>query len=250
MVHALALMVVLSAAVDGVAVRVAAASDLTFALPELKAAFARAHPDVPLEVTLGSSGVFFAQIQQHAPFDVFLCANQDYVARLVDLQLAQKKDVFSYATGQLVLWYPPQTSAAVVKLGLGGLQHARKVALANPRHAPYGVAAQQALDALGLTKTLKGRLVLGDNVSAAATLAQGGAVDAALLAKSVTLAPAMAGGTTLDVPGNLYAPLVQAGAVLSRARNAEAARVFSSFMQTTTAQDILRKHGFLPPPPG
>src|SRR5262245_7365792 len=124
-------------------VRVAAAADLKFALEDVVAAFGRARPEVTVKVTYGASGSFFAQISNRAPFDLFLSADVDYPRKLIEQGLADKDSEFLYAVGHLVVWSPSASALEVEKLGAKALldPSVRKVAVANPRHAPYGRAA-------------------------------------------------------------------------------------------------------------
>ena len=124
-------------------VSVAAAADLQFALADVKAAFVQAHPGVQVAATFGSSGNFYAQIVNGAPFDVFLSADEDYPRKLVQAGLADAASAFRYSRGRLVLWVPKGSPVPLERLGMKALLDpaVKKVAIANPRHAPYGRAA-------------------------------------------------------------------------------------------------------------
>jgi len=133
-------------------VAVAAASDLQFALAEVKEAFAKAQPGIEVSLTFGASGTFFAQLMSKAPFDLFLSADEGYPRKLVEAGLAEGTTFFRYSRGHLVLWVPKASPIPLETLGLQALLHpaAKKVAIANPRHAPYGRAAEAALTKTGL----------------------------------------------------------------------------------------------------
>ncbi len=169
-------------------VRVAAASDLKFALDELEGVLAEQHPDVELKLTYGSSGTFLQQISNGAPFDVFLSADLEYPAELVDQQLASGEDVFEYAAGRLVVW-TPEGSAVDPADGLRALarRDVRRVAIANPEHAPYGRAAVAAMKHAGVYDEVRRKLVLGESVAQAADFVHSGGADAGVVAMSLVL---------------------------------------------------------------
>jgi molybdate transport system substrate-binding protein len=231
------------------AVRVAAAADLKFALEDLLGEFRRAHPGVGVEVSYGSSGNFFAQLSNRAPFDLFLSADADYPRRLAEEGLAAKEDVFTYAVGHLVVWVP-RAGPDVEKEGVRVLLDpaVRKVAIANPRHAPYGRAAEAALRSLGLYDRVKERLVLGENIAQAAQFVQTGSADAGVLALSLALAPGLREhGRYRELPPEAYPRLDQAGVILSWARDRGAAEEVRAFLTGAGGQAVLRRYGFSPP---
>jgi len=229
-------------------VSVAAAADLQFALPELKASFTKVHPDIDVAVTYGSSGNFYAQIVNGAPFDLFLSADQAFPQKLVTAGLADGTSTFLYSRGRLVLWVPKGSPIALERLGLKALLDpaVKKVAIANPRHAPYGRAAEAALAKLGLLDAVKPRLVYGENIAQTAQFVQTGAADIGILALSLAKAPAMAAlGRSFELPLDAYPPLEQGGAVLTRTRDREAAWAFRAFLQSPEGVAILKRYGFL-----
>ncbi len=232
-------------------VRVAAAADLKLAFEEVASAFRKAHPDVEVSVTYGSSGNFFAQIQNGAPFDLFLSADLDYPRRLASAGLVTGT-VFPYAKGRLAICVPASTPFSFRTHGFLVLRSPgiQKVAMANPRHAPYGRAAEEALKNAGLLDSLRDRLVLGENVEQAAQFVESWAVDAGLVAYSISLSPAMSLSTRCaPVPDSLYSPIVQGGAVLKGARDVAAAQVLRDFLVGKEGQAILAQRGFEPPGP-
>lgn len=229
-------------------VRVAAAADLRWALEEVRGAFERSRPGTTVAVTFGSSGNFFAQLQQQAPFDVFLSADADYPRRLAQQGLAEPP--FLYARGPLALWVPKSSPLKIEAEGLHALLHpgVRRIAIANPRHAPYGRAAEAALRRAGLLERLQMKLVLGENVSQAAQFAQTGNADAGIIALSLAMSAVMQErGRSWRIPADLHPPLDQGGAVLSRAQDPVAARAFRDFLAGAEAAAILARHGFLRP---
>ena len=232
-------------------VNVAAASDLKFALDELVEAFGRTAPGIAVTVTYGSSGTFFSQISNGAPFDMFLSADVDYPKRLAEAGLAAKDSVFPYAVGRIVLWVPA-TSRLPVERGLQVLASPdlRKIAIANPRHAPYGRAAEAALRTFGVYDAVKDRLVLGENIAQTAQFVQSGNADAGIIALSLALAPALAReGRYFEVPLESYPRLEQGGVILARASAPEAARRLRDFILSADGRATLKRYGFFLPSP-
>ncbi|HEX4590596.1 MAG TPA: molybdate ABC transporter substrate-binding protein, partial [Gemmataceae bacterium] len=190
-------------------VRVAAAADLKFAFDELSAAFRKEHPQFKVEVVYGSSGNFFAQLSEGAPFDLFLSANMDYPKKLVEQGRGVPGSVFVYAVGHLVVWVPKASPLDLEKLGIRATAEpaVRKLALANPRHAPYGQAAEAALKRAGIYEQVKDRLVFGENVAQTAQMVDTGAADVGLIALSLAVAaPLRDHGRYFEVDADLYPP--------------------------------------------
>lgn len=228
---------------------VAAAADLRFALDELAPQFRAAHRGVDLAITYGSSGNFFAQIQNGAPFDVFLSADVDYPRRLIAAGLANKDSLFVYGVGRIVVWVPAGSALDPAALGIRVLEAAavRHIAIANPRHAPYGRAAEAALRALGVYDRVSPKLVLGENVAQAFEFVESGAAEAGIVALSLALAPAARGrGRYWEVPQDAYPKIEQGGLILSRAPAGPAAQ-FRSFLLSTAGRRILKEYGFSAP---
>lgn len=229
-------------------VTVAAAADLQFALADVKAAFVQAHPGVQVAMTYGSSGNAFAQIVNGAPFDVFLSADGSYPEKLVQEGLAEVGSAFRYSRGRLVLWVPKGSPVPLERLGMKALLDptARKVAIANPRHAPYGRAAEAALAKLGLLEAVRPRLVYGENIAQTAQFVQSGAADIGILALSLAKAPSLAAaGRYIEIPLDTYPPLLQEGVLLARARENVAARALCAFLVSPEGRAILRRYGFI-----
>jgi molybdate transport system substrate-binding protein len=231
-------------------VSVAAAADLKFALDEVISAFERDHPDVHVSVTYGASGNFFAQLSNRAPFDVFFSADVEYPRKLIEQGLADKDSEFTYAVGHLVVWVRKESPLDVEKLGVRVLLDpaVRKVAIANPRHAPYGRAAEAALKSLGVYDKVQDRLVLGENVAQAAQFAETGSADAGVFALSLALAPALRDkGRWWEVPPDAYPRLDQGGVILSWVKDKPAAEALCADVKGEEGRTILRRYGFRRP---
>jgi molybdate transport system substrate-binding protein len=229
---------------------VAAASDLQSALPAIASQFEK---DTGQKVTLtfGSSGNFFTQIQNGAPFDVFLSADIDYPKRLEDSGQAERGSLYQYATGRLVLW-TRRDSGIDVRRGLTvlGDERVRRIAIANPEHAPYGRAAVAALRHDGLYERVKARFVLGENISQAAQFAQTGAAQVGLLALALALSPTLkSSGTYIDIPESWYPPIEQAAIVLTSSRQKTLARQFIDYLKKPESVRALQSFGFAVPRP-
>src|SRR5215470_10788755 len=175
------------------AVRVAAAADLRFAMGEIVEAFRRERPAVDVLVTYGSSGNFYAQLSNRAPFDIFFSADVDYPRWLVRQGLALADSEFLYGVGRLVVWVPRASPIEVEKLGMQGLlsPSVRRIAIANPRHAPYGRAAEAAMNSLGVYDRVRSRLVFGDSVMQTAQFVESGGAEVGIISHSLALAPAL-----------------------------------------------------------
>jgi molybdate transport system substrate-binding protein len=164
-------------------VRVAAASDLKFALDEMLEAFHAHHSDIHAQVTYGSSGNFFAQLSNRAPFDLFLSADVEYPRKLIEQGLAPKDTEFLYGVGRIVVWVPRPSPLDLERLGMQALldPSVRKIAIANPKHAPYGRAAEAAMKTLGVYDKAQERLVFGENIAQTAQFVQSGAADLGIM---------------------------------------------------------------------
>src|SRR5271156_1039185 len=233
---------------DAGELKVAAASDLTFALKDVGARFEKQTGN-SLKLTYGSSGNFFSQIQNGAPFDLFFSADVSYPQKLEAAGLTEPGTIYEYATGKLVMWVP-NASKLDLSRGLSVLldPSIRKIAVANPLHAPYGVAAVAALRHVGIYDQVKGKLVLGENISQTAQFVQSGNADAGLLALSLALVPAMkATGRYVEIPASDYPPLIQAGVILKSSRNKELANQFLKFLKESGTVALMAQYGFTLP---
>lgn len=228
---------------------VAAASDLKFALDDVLAAFSR-ETGVVVRVTYGSSGNFARQIAQGAPYDLFLSADESYVMQLADRDLMRDRGVL-YAIGRIAV-YAPVDSPLVPDSALANLARrlrdgsSGRIAIANPEHAPYGRAAEEALRALGLWDSIAPHLVLGENVAQAAQFAASGSADGGIIAYSLALAPPLRErGRFALLPERLHSPLRQRMA-LTKDSSPEARR-FYEYLQAPAARAILERYGFVLP---
>lgn len=230
-------------------VRVAAASDLRFVIDDAVRDLAVRRPPLIVQPTYGSSGSLHAQLQQRAPFDVFLSADLAYPADLVKRGVGTSGDLFTYAVGSLVIWTPNGSTLPVDRQGLRALEQARHVAIANPALAPYGRAARTALVRAGLWERMQPRLVFGENIAQAAQFVESGAADAGLLSKSLAFAaPMQRRGRWWPVPESAHEPLVQGGLILPGARSRPAAEVLRDYLLGENGRRLLSRHGFGVPP--
>ncbi len=232
---------------------IAAAADLKFAMDELVGVYQQDHPNTEITVTYGSSGTFFAQLGQGAPFDLFFSADESYPMRLEDQGIAVKGSTFPYAIGRIVVWVPNGSALDVKVNGLEVLLDpaARHIAIANPEHAPYGKAAVAALEYAGLYEQVKDRLVLGENVAQAAQYAESGSADVGIIALSLALAPTLADqGTYWEIPADYHPEIDQGAAIISASKAQAAAKDFASFMQSPAARAVMQRYGFVLPGEG
>jgi molybdate transport system substrate-binding protein len=228
---------------------VAAAADLKFALGEAAAAHERAG-GARVALTFGSSGVFRRQIAQGAPFELFLSADEAYVQALIDEGRAEGPGAL-YAIGRIVL-YLPNGSPVKADNKLRDLAAAarngrlKKLAMANPEHAPYGRAGREALRHAGAWEAVQDKLVLGENAAQAARFASSGSAQAAILPLSLARADELAAnGGFVTLPESWHAPLRQRMVLTQGA--GEAARRFFVFLQSAEARAIFARHGFTLP---
>ena len=228
--------------------RVAAAADLQFALKDIAQQYEH-QTGRKVEVTFGSSGNFFAQLQNGAPFDVFFSADVEYAARLEQSNLIEPKSLLKYAVGKIVIWMP-----AGSRIDLAGRKWdalldptVQKIAIANPEHAPYGRAAVDALKHAGLYEKVQPKLVYGENISQAAQFVQSGNAQAGIIALSLAVSPAMKSGQRWGIPVDQYASIEQAAVILKSARDKDAARAFLAFVSGDAGQRTLGNFGFAIP---
>ena len=237
-----------SASADQAAPAVAAAADLKFALPEIARAFER-EGGRKLRLSFGSSGMLAQQISQGAPFELFFSADEHYVTMLQKSGRGEDGGR-PYALGRIALFLPNGSPlradrdlrdlAAAVRDG-----RLKRLAIANPEHAPYGRAAREALQHLGIWEALGDKLVLGENAAQAAQFAASGSAQAGIIPLSLTRAPDLqARGAFVTLPESWHAPLRQRMVLVKGA--GDTARQFYAFMQTPAALAILERHGFTP----
>ncbi|WP_447977108.1 molybdate ABC transporter substrate-binding protein [Candidatus Nitrospira bockiana] len=244
------LMVVLLTPVEGFSeeLTIAAASDLNFAFKQLVADFEKA-TGTHVKLSLGSSGNFYSQIENGAPFDLYFSADIRYPQKLIEGGHAIPGSLYKYAVGRIVLWVPSRSPVPVEK-GLEALTDSsvRKVSIANPKHAPYGRAALSTLNHFKLYEAVKDKLVLGENISQAAQFVESGACDVGIIALSLAMAPTMkAKGKYWEVPADAHPSIEQGAVILTRSTNQEAARAFLQFLKGLEGQEVMRRYGFVLP---
>src|SRR5207248_2089719 len=197
-----------------------------------------------VRLSLGSSGTFATQISNGAPFDVFLSADIAYAQDLDKKGLTESGTTFVYAVGRIVLWVPKSSAINVEKLGMNALLQpsVRKIAIANPVHAPYGRAAVSAMQHSGVYEKVKNKLVLGENISQASQFVQSGAAQIGVIALSIALSDSMrAAGKYWLIPPDTYERMDQAGIILKQARKAghlDAARAFTAALQSSNGRTV------------
>lgn len=226
---------------------VAAASDLQFVLPDIAQQFERTS-GARVTVSYGSSGTFFAQIQNGAPFDVFLSADVDYPRQLVAAGLADASTLQLYATGHLVVWARRESKIDLGR-GLATLtdKQIRRVAIANPKYAPYGRAAVAALRGARIYDAVQPKLVLGESLAQAAQLVESGNADVGLLSRSLVLGPTLkAEGTYADVVAP-YPQIEQAVVMVKASRQPALAHAFIAFLRREDTGKQLERFGFALP---
>jgi molybdate transport system substrate-binding protein len=234
-----------AAAQSGRALTVAAASDLQAALPELIARFEKS-ANAKVTVSFGSSGNFFAQIQNGAPYDFYMSADIDYPRQLVASGHADGSSLYRYATGQIVLW-ARKDSGIDVRQGLKGLTDARvrRIAIANPKVAPYGRAAEAALKHEKVYDAVRGKLVIGENVSQTAQLVDSGNASVGIIALSLALGPALrASGVYSEIPTGAHPPIEQAAVVITASKNKALARELLEYLKRPESGELLHRFGF------
>ncbi len=227
-------------------ITVAAAADLSFALKDLAARFTES-TGTEVKLSFGASGNLFSQIQNGAPFDVFFSADADYPKKLADAGLVDSKSLRTYAIGHLVLWVPKSSpfDPQALKMDLLTKPEVRRIAIANPQHAPYGRAAMAALEHFGLKDKVASKLVMGENISQAAQFVQSGNAQAGLIALSLALSPTMKdSGRYWELPADAYPELKQVAAIISASKHKVTAQAFLDYVTSPKARGILQQYGF------
>jgi molybdate transport system substrate-binding protein len=217
-------------------------------MKEIAAQFEKA-TGCSVQLSMGSSGNFLTQIENGAPFDVFFSADIAYPKKLETESLAAPGSTYPYAIGKIVLWARNDSRLNVGK-GFSVLLDSAvsKIAIANPAHAPYGRAAEEALRKAGVYESVKNRLVLGENISQAAEFVESGNADVGILALSLVLSPTMGKGRSWNIPDNLYAPIEQGAVVVLSSKNQQAAKDFLEYVKLPATVALLARYGFAPPP--
>jgi molybdate transport system substrate-binding protein len=228
---------------------IAAAADLQFAMRALIQGFER-KSGARVRLVLGSSGNLTTEIEHGAPFDLFFSADVEHAEELAKNGMAVPGSLIRYAVGRLVVFVPPGSQLDFQRQGLTALKNpaVRKIAIANPRFAPYGQAAVAALRHAGVYETLEPRIVMGEDVSQTTQFVVSGNAQAALTALALMLAPgAKPPGRYWLVPLKDYPPLDQAAVIVNNSRQKQLARAFLAYIQTPQAQSIFSRYGFARP---
>ena len=231
-------------------VSVAAAADLKFALDEVVREFSKLNNDINVSVSYGSSGNFYSQLANHAPFDVFLSADLEFPRKLSQEGLTLQGSEFAYAVGRIVVWVPVTSPIDVAKFGMNALKDATvtHIAIANPQHAPYGRAAEAAMRSMGVYESVKAKLVFGENIAQTLQFVQSGNAEVGIVALSLAVAPTVREqGRFWEVPLDSYPRMDQGGVILKWAKNTDAAKAFRTFLTEPTGHSILKKFGFMLP---
>jgi molybdate transport system substrate-binding protein len=226
-------------------ITVAAAADLQSAMQDVAARFER-ETGKKVKVIFGSSGNFFQQIQNGAPFDMFFSANLDYPKKLEAAGLTEAGSYYQYAKGKIVVWVP-KDSKINVSSGLQALldPSVKKIAIANPLHAPYGQAAVLAMQKEGIYDKAKDKFVLGENISQTASFVVSGSADIGVVALSLVLSPNMKDkGRYKEIPADEYPPTEQACVILSSSKNKAIAQQFLSYFKSAAVAELLVGYGF------
>jgi molybdate transport system substrate-binding protein len=227
---------------------VAAASDLNFAIKELIGEYEK-QTGHHVKLSLASSGNFYAQLQQGAPFDLYFSADIGYPKKLEEAGLTVPGTLYRYAVGRLVLWVPKSSQLDIEK-GLELLRNSgiRKISIANPKHAPYGRAAVSAMNHFRVFDMAKDKLVMAENVSQAAKFVESGSADVGIIALSLALSPNMRmAGRYWEVPSEAHPALEQGAVILKQSKNQDLAKQFLQFLQSAEGQEIMERYGFVLP---
>lgn len=224
-------------------ITVAAAADLQFAFTDIARLYEQ-QTGKKVTLVFGSTGQLVQQIENGAPFDLVAAANIAYVDRLVDQGLALPESAALYARGRIILAVNKQSGVQAVGLEDLLKEDIRHIAIANPEHAPYGLAARQALETLGLWEQVKPKLVYGENVRQALQFIQTGDADVGIISLSVANVPEI---TWTLIDDSLHEPLDQALAILTASQHPGLAGEFIEFINGETGRPIMRQYGFLLP---
>ena len=224
-------------------ITVAAAADLSNAFEEIGREFETANK-IKVVFVFGSTGLLTRQIENGAPMDLFAAANVSYIDQLAQKGLIVPDTKQIYARGRITLWTTADSSLKIETIADLARPEVKRIAIANPDHAPYGLAAQQALQSAGIWETVKPKLVYGDNIRQTLQYAETGNVDVAIVALSLSQ---LSKGRWILVPEQLHQPIDQALAVIKTTRNEAAARAFASFVRGPRGREILQQYGFVFP---
>jgi molybdate transport system substrate-binding protein len=240
---AILLTVLISAPAAAEPVRIAAASDLRYALDEIVDAYHETHPDADFEVVYGSSGKMTTQIINGAPYDMFFSADIAYPEKLQEEGLTVT-DPAVYATGRVVIWSNTVDASALTLADLASDSISR-LAIAQPAHAPYGLRAKEALQSAGVWEAVQDKLVFGENIAHTAQMTESGAAQVGIIALSLAKFPDMAEHGHHLIDDDLHNPLTQGYVVTSRGGDKPETMQFAEFMATDKAHAIMTRYGFV-----
>jgi molybdate transport system substrate-binding protein len=229
-------------------ITIAAAADLQFVMQEVGVRF-KSETEKSVKLIYGSSGNFAEQLQNGAPFDMFFSANLDYPKQLEAAGLTEPGTFYQYAIGKIVVWVP-NDSKLDVSSGLKALLNPsiKKIAIANPQHAPYGKAAVAAMQKEKIYEQVKDKFVLGENISQTASFVASGSADVGIVALSLALSPNMKDkGRYAEVPAADYPPIEQACVIMGSSKNKSIAQQFLKFIQSLPIRELFQKYGFALP---
>jgi len=230
-------------------ITVAAAADLSVALKEIAANYEK-QTGVQVKLSFAASGALTQQIQNGAPFDLFFSADMEYPRQLVAEGDADGASLYRYAVGTLVLWVPSASPLDPANQGIKVLQDpsVKKIAIANPQHAPYGRAAVAALKHFGVYEQVQDRLVIGENVSQTAQFVESGNAQVGFIALAHAVPLAMRGeGKFWKVPAEAYPAMDQGVVVVTRSQHKRDAAGFVEYIKTKDVGDVFRRYGFTVP---
>jgi molybdate transport system substrate-binding protein len=222
---------------------VSAASDLIPAFRELGTNFEQAS-GIKITFNFSSTGILARQIENGAPADLFAAANIGFIDGLEKKGLIIADTKALYARGRITLWIAPTNKAEISKLEDLARPEVEKISIANPEHAPYGTAAREAFQSLGIWSTVQPKCVFGDNVRQALQYAEAGEVNAAVVALSLSM---QTKGNWILIPQELHQPLDQALAIIKGSKREKEARQFALFINGPQGRPIMRKYGFILP---
>jgi molybdate transport system substrate-binding protein len=226
----------------GRGITVAAASDLRFAFEDLGERFTD-RTGVDVTFSFGSSGQLREQIINGAPFDVFASANVEFVVAVIDAGRGDPDTKADYGIGRIALWSPPGTELPSAVEELADPRY-RRIAIANPTHAPYGAAAEQALAAAGVLDVVRDRLVFGENISDTLRIARSGNADVGIVALSLVIT---GDDPYLLVDEALHEPLRQALVVTATGQRGDDARELTEFLAGPAGREVMVRYGFALP---
>jgi molybdate transport system substrate-binding protein len=227
---------------------IAAASALNWAMKEAVAKF-ETTSGAKVNLSVGSSGNLYSQITNSVPFDLYFSSDIGYPKKLEEAGMTAPGTLYRYAVGRLVLWVPKESRLDIEK-GMELLRNSgiNKVAIPNPKHAPYGRAAVSALTHFQIYDAVKDKLAVAENTAQAAKFVESGAADVGIIALSLALSPTMKGaGRYWEVPPDSYPAIEQGAVILKDSKKQHLAKQFLEFVQGNEGQEIMRRYGFTLP---